>query len=132
MNKALVVYDNTGFIYNITYGTDKTELPILSSMFVDVPDGRNINSIDVSTETPTPVYDELPLTEMADIKNSVDTINGRIDNIMDMLNVITAAVMNTMGAPTTLPETGDVSDEVQEEDQDQNPDADVLDDNIEQ
>ena len=90
-NKALIIYDNTGFIYNITYNTDKVELPILSSMIIDVPEGKNINSIDVSTNTP--IYDDIPQTEMADIKNSVDVMNSRIDNIMNMLNVLTAVTM---------------------------------------
>lgn len=96
MNKALIIYDNTGFIYNITYGTDKTELPILSSMIIDVPDGKNINSIDVSQETPTPIYDDIPSTEMADIKNSVDRMNSRIDSIMSMLNALTAATIGEL------------------------------------
>ena len=90
-NKALIIYDNTGFIYNITYNTDKVELPILSSMIIDVPEGKNINSIDVSTNTP--IYDDIPQTEMADIKNSVDVMNSRIDSIMNMLNVLTAVTM---------------------------------------
>lgn len=93
MNKALIIYDNTGFIYNITYGTDKTELPILSSMITDVQDGKNINSIDVSTDPPSIIYDDIPSTEMADIKNSVEIVNNKMNNIMEMLNVLTAVTM---------------------------------------
>lgn len=51
-------------------------------MITDVPDGKNINSIDVSTNPPSIVYDDIPSMEMADIKNSVEIVNNKMNNIM--------------------------------------------------
>ena len=65
-------------------------------MITDIPDGKNINSIDVSTNPPSIVYDDIPSTEMADIKNSVDGMNSRIDSIMSMLNALTVATIGEL------------------------------------
>ena len=45
--KAIVIYDNTGRIWSIIYGEE--ELPQgVQAMWVDIPDGARIESIDVT------------------------------------------------------------------------------------
>lgn len=53
--KALIIYDATGRIWNVTYGEDI--LPTgLSGMVADVPEGRSVYGIDFSGSIPKARY----------------------------------------------------------------------------
>lgn len=80
---ALVIYDGTGKIWNIVYGADESERPVgILNMFVDIPDGAVLQSIDVSDPANhKPVYTYMPESDigrlMKEVKelSSVDTKN---------------------------------------------------------
>ena len=60
---TLIIYDSTGKIYYMASGavTEPTGIPFL---WVDVPDGKYIKSVDVSGETPAAVLENIPLSEV--------------------------------------------------------------------
>ena len=84
--KAIVIYDNTGRIWSIIYGEE--ELPQgVQAMWVDIPDGARIESIDVTDPVhPQPVFAYLPESDigrlqadMKDAKEDIADINDRMD-----------------------------------------------------
>lgn len=56
MQRVLVIYDATGKIWNIEYGSETAPSGI-PSMFVDVPEGATLERLDMSNPSkPEPVY----------------------------------------------------------------------------
>lgn len=65
--QTLIIYDNTGMIWNITYG--QYTLPEgLTATIMDVPEGSQVQSIDVSGETPKLVFAALPENDIQAMK----------------------------------------------------------------
>lgn len=96
--KALIIYDATGRIWNVTYGEDI--LPTgLSGMVADVPEGRSVYGIDFSGSIPKARYEELPKTE-------VEQISGKIDALSESINhLVTGSVMPMTVACSFIAET---------------------------
>lgn len=69
--KALVIYDLTGHIWNIIYGSE--ELPQgLPCMFVDIPEGAQLQRIDVTDkENPKPVFNYLPESDIGRLQKKI-------------------------------------------------------------
>ena len=63
---TLIIYDSTGTIYYQASGavTEPTGIPFL---WVDVPEGKYIKSVDISGATPTAVLEDIPKSDI-DIK----------------------------------------------------------------
>lgn len=75
--QTLIIYDNTGMIWNITYG--QYVLPEgLTATIMDVPEGSQVQSIDISGETPKLVFAALPENDIQAMK--VEMSNLRIEN----------------------------------------------------
>lgn len=65
--QTLIIYDKTGMIWNITYG--QYVLPEgLTATIMDVPEGSQVQSIDVSGETPKLVFAALPENDIQAMK----------------------------------------------------------------
>lgn len=78
MNKALVIYDSTGRIWNIIYG-EETVPKGLTAMFVDIPDGAVLNHIDVTDPAnPQPVFDYLPESDIGRLQKQVAELEAQI------------------------------------------------------
>jgi hypothetical protein len=69
MNNTLVVYDNEGFIQRQEQGSSLREPIGVPFMWVEVPNGKYLTSIDVSTEMHTPVFADLPKSEVDLLKD---------------------------------------------------------------
>lgn len=79
--KALVIYDTTGRIWNIIYGQE--ELPQgLTCMWVDIPDGAVLQSIDVTNpDDPQPVFSYLPESDIGKLQKQMSDVEVRLDEI---------------------------------------------------
>lgn len=77
----LVIYDDTGKIYYMASGsvTTPTGLPYLMAT---IPDGKALISIDVSGETPTPIFEDLPKTETQRLQEQIAELNATIDMLV--------------------------------------------------
>lgn len=65
--QTLIIYDNTGMIWNITYG--QYVLPEgLTATIMDVPEGSQVQSIDVSGDEPKLVFASLPENDIQAMK----------------------------------------------------------------
>lgn len=77
--QTLIIYDNTGMIWNITYG--QYVLPEgLTAIIMDVPEGSQVQSIDVSGETPKLVFASLPENDIMQMKAEMNYL--RTENMM--------------------------------------------------
>ena len=66
--RALVIYDLTGRIWSIIYGEEQLPQGLLS-LFVDIPDGAQIEKIDVTDPcNPQPVFSYMPESDMGKLQ----------------------------------------------------------------
>lgn len=71
--QTLIIYDNTGFIWNITYG--QYVLPEgLTATITDVPEGSQVKSIDLSGDTPKLVFAALPENDIQAMKAEMNAL----------------------------------------------------------
>lgn len=79
--KALVIYDSTGYIWNIVYGAD-TAPQGLTCMWVDIPDGAQLERIDVTNpDDPHPVFNYLPDSDIGKLQKQMETVKTRLDKV---------------------------------------------------
>lgn len=81
--KTLVVYDNTGYLVSVKNGEPAPREPVgIPFLWVEVPKGKYVVSIDVSGETHIPIFDDLPKTETQMLQEQVDDLNLAIAALM--------------------------------------------------
>lgn len=95
--KALVIYDTTGRVWNVTYGEDTLPTGI-SGLIVDVPEGQSVHGVDLSGESPTVVFEELPASEVQRLENAINALTGAVNGMA--VNVTPLAVAATFAAET--------------------------------
>lgn len=78
MNKALVIYDNTGKIWSIIYGAQEAPQG-LQCMWVDIPENAILERIDM--ETGEPVFSYLPETDLGQIQKDLLKLNETTEEI---------------------------------------------------
>lgn len=64
---TLIIYDSEGYIISQMQGSVREPVGI-PFMWVEVPEDKRVSSIDVSSETHTPVFEDLPKTEVQQLK----------------------------------------------------------------
>lgn len=71
--QTLIIHDKTGMIWNITYG--QYVLPEgLTAVLMDVPEGSQIQSIDVSGDKPKLVFAALPENDIQAMKAEMNAL----------------------------------------------------------
>lgn len=76
--KALVIYDSTGRIWSIIYG-EETAPQGLQSMFVDIPDGGQLDRIDVTDpQNPKAVFTYLPESDIGRLQKKVEELTDEL------------------------------------------------------
>lgn len=79
--KALVIYDLTGHIWNIVYGAS-TAPQGLTCMWVDIPDGAQLECIDVTDPVnPKPVFSYLPDSDIGMLQKQMAAVEIRLDEV---------------------------------------------------
>lgn len=79
--KTLIIYDNSGRIWNHMSGAYDTPngLPYLE---IEIPEGKYPISVDVSGTEPSVVYADYPKSETAALKEQVDNLTVALAQIM--------------------------------------------------
>lgn len=83
MNKALVIYDNTGKIWSIVYGASEAPQG-LQSMWVDIPENAVLDKIDM--ETGEPVFSYLPETDLGQLQKEMKALKEQTDEAVASVN----------------------------------------------
>ena len=81
--RALVIYDSTGYIWNIVYGQEEIPSGLeKSAMIVDIPSDMRILSVDVTDPAnPTPVFDAQPDTEIGRLTDEIRDTKSEIQSV---------------------------------------------------
>lgn len=89
--KALVIYDLTGKIWNIVYGEEIAPQG-LTCMFVDIPDGARLESIDVTDqENPQPVFTYLPESDIGRLQKQMTAVEEQMVDMKTQKDAVTLA-----------------------------------------
>ena len=80
----LVIYDVTGKLYYMASG-DVIAPHGLPYLMVTVPQNKIIKSIDVSGETPTPIFEDLPKSETVLLQEQVAALQEELSLLNDVL-----------------------------------------------
>lgn len=85
--KALVIYDETGRIWNVIYG--ETEAPKgLLHMFVTIPDNAKLTMIDVSEDEHKPVFEYLPESEVGRLEEKINDTSSKMAEMQEALDFL--------------------------------------------
>ncbi len=60
MNKTLVIYDNSGFIISQMQGSELREPTGVPFLWVEIPAGKQLTTIDVTVPPHVPVFEDVP------------------------------------------------------------------------
>ncbi len=78
---ALIIYDSSGKIWNVTYGEDT--LPVgLNGIVTDVPEGCSVFGVDLSGSEPIARFEELPGTELDHISKKIDDLSEGVNQLI--------------------------------------------------
>lgn len=70
---TLIIYDNTGYIIDIRSGSPLPREPQgIPFLWVTIPDKKRIVSVNISATPNIPIYEDIPLTEIEEIKQTLD------------------------------------------------------------
>lgn len=78
---TLIIYDLTGYIISQMSGSVREPVGI-PFLWVEIPQGKRIVSIDVSGETHTPVFEDLPKSEVQLLQEQVNDLNVAMAALM--------------------------------------------------
>jgi hypothetical protein len=76
--KTLVIYDNTGYIYLQITGCYILPQGGLNYLEVQIPEGKTLKSIDTSVTLNVPVYEDVPVSEIDNLKQQVTDLQNYI------------------------------------------------------
>lgn len=79
---TLVIYDNAGFIISQMQGNSLREPIGIPFLWIDVPQGKYVVSIDISVTPHTPVFADVPETETQLLQKQVDALNIAMAEIL--------------------------------------------------
>ena len=81
--QALVIYDNSGNVWNITYG-DSVKPERISSARLEIPDGSQITGVDLSDpENPQPVFESIPASDYTKLQEQIWCMEREIQDQSD-------------------------------------------------
>lgn len=78
---TLIVYDTTGYIIYQAAGNVREPVGI-PFLWIEVPEGKRVVSIDVSGEVPVPVFEDIPKSEVERLQEQVDALNIAMAEIL--------------------------------------------------
>lgn len=79
--KALVIYDLTGRIWNIIYG-EETVPQGLTSMWVDIPEGAQLERIDLKNpDEPKVIFSYLPESDIGKLQKEVKDLQVQNESL---------------------------------------------------
>ena len=78
---TLIIYDSTGYIYNQIQGSYRTPIG-LTCLEVEIPQGQQAVSVDVTVTPNVPVFADLPKSETQILQEQVNNLNIALAALM--------------------------------------------------
>ncbi len=82
MNQTLVIYDSSGTIFYQVQGDVQEPSGGVLFMWLEIPEGRILRSIDTTGEIHIPVYEDMPKNELDDVKEQLTAVQIAIAEIL--------------------------------------------------
>lgn len=100
--EAIILYDLTGKIWHIIYGT--SEIPQgIPCVKADIPEGAQIERIDLTDpENPHPVFRHLPETDYGKMKTQLSNVQSQLTAQSEKFQALEEELLNTQLALTEL------------------------------
>lgn len=92
MIKTLIIYDNAGFIFLQISGNYEMPKGGVQFLEVEIPQGKYLKSIDVTVTPNTPIYEDIPQTDMEQIKSETELLKGCV---MELANIVYSSEITT-------------------------------------
>lgn len=83
--KTLIIYDTDGTIYYQAAGA-VTAPQGLPHMWVDIPEGKHLVSIDTSGDAPTPIFEDNPRSDVQLLEDEITELQYLVAQIGGGLN----------------------------------------------
>lgn len=81
--QALVIYDNSGNVWNITYG-DSVKPESLAAEHLEIPDGHQLTGVDLSDPNdPKPVFESIPASDYTKLLNQIGDVENKLQDQAD-------------------------------------------------
>lgn len=80
--QTLIIYDNEGFIISQMQGSSLREPVGIPHLWVEIPQGKSLASIDVLVMPNVPIFEELPKTETQLLQEKLDLMQAAIDELI--------------------------------------------------
>ena len=84
---TLIIYDNVGNIYYQASGSVVEPQGGLQYLMVEVPEGKRIVSVDTSTDPHTVIFEDIPQTEIEELKDENAALLAKIEYLALMTDV---------------------------------------------
>ena len=81
MKRALIIYDDTGFILSNMSGSVREPVGI-PFIWVEIPEGKTITSVDVSVTPNVAILEDAPVSEIAKVQSDITSLFEVIDAIL--------------------------------------------------
>lgn len=91
--QAVVIYDNAGNVWNVTYG-DSAKPESLGSARLEIPDGAQITGVDLTNpEAPQPVFESIPASDYTNLQNQITDVKGNQQGITETVDEIMETIV---------------------------------------
>lgn len=90
--EAIVIYDSTGSVHCVTYGTDLQMPTGLAAVKGNVPEGQQVVGVDLtSAKTPVIKLEPMPGSDYSKIFEAINEVGNKVDGMVDSTRVLTTA-----------------------------------------
>jgi hypothetical protein len=92
MGSTLVIYDTSGFIISQMQGSALQEPTGVPFLWVNIPEGKRLVSINVSVTPNEPVFEDLPKTEVQIMQSNMLSIEDALFTAFSQLDTMNGGV----------------------------------------
>ncbi|MZK53425.1 hypothetical protein [Clostridium beijerinckii] len=80
--KTLVIYDNSGYIYIQMSGAYRKPQDGINYLEVEIPEGKILKAIDTTTTPHTPIFEDIPKSEIDILKEKQELMQKALDDLL--------------------------------------------------
>jgi hypothetical protein len=85
MAQTLAIYDGSGFIISQMKGSDLREPTGVPFLWVEIPTGKRLISINTAETPNTPVYEDIPKTDIQLLQNKAAQLEEDRSNMSEIM-----------------------------------------------
>lgn len=83
--KALIIYDNTGYVYMNVAGSYITPQGGVQFLEIEIPDGKVMKGVDITVTPNVPILEDIPLTESEILKQRITELETALVEVASLV-----------------------------------------------